>query len=56
MIDQRILDAYRDYLDGLARLGILECDAPAEGQAVEAWLVEKLRVAGRLPEGWEEPA
>lgn len=49
MIDQRVRDAFYEYLDDRARHGMLECDQPSEGQAVEDWMIEKLTKAGRWP-------
>jgi len=55
MIDQRILDAYFAYAEERSRAGILDCWTDAlDDRPVEDVLVEKLRAAGRLPEGWEQ--
>jgi hypothetical protein len=52
-------EAYYDYLDDLARAGIIDHalnDAVAAGKPVEEHIVDVLRAAGRLPEGWDREA
>lgn len=52
----RLRKPYRDYLDELARAGIIDHvlnNAILEGKTVEEHIVEVLHAAGRLPEGWD---
>jgi hypothetical protein len=53
---KRLREAYYEYLDDLARAGIIDHalnNAVLEGKRVEEHIVEVLRAAGRLPEGWD---
>jgi hypothetical protein len=53
---EQLRDAYYEYLDDLAQAGIIDHalnDAVAAGKPVEEHIVEVLRAAGRLPEGWD---
>lgn len=56
-MNEHLLDAYYEYCSGLARAGILDHsldNAILDGQTVEEHIVEVLRAAGRLPEGWDD--
>ena len=58
-MNKHLRDAYYAYLDELARAGIVDHalnNAVLEGKTVEEHIVEVLRAAGRLPEGWDEEA
>ena len=55
-MNRRLRKAYYDYLDDLARAGIIDHalnNAILDGKTVEEHVVEVLRAAGRLPEGWD---
>lgn len=57
-IDQRIMDAYVDYHRDPARRYILDHTLDTlilDGLSVEDAMIEELRAAGRLPEGYETP-
>jgi len=54
-MNKQLRDAYYDYLDDLARAGIIDHgldNAVLEGTTVEQHIVAVLRAAGRLPAGW----
>ena len=56
-MNDQLREAYLDYLDDLARSGILDhalSNAILEGKTVEEHVVEVLRAAGRLPDGWSD--
>jgi hypothetical protein len=56
-MDERLRKAYYDYLDGLARSGVVDHAldiAILEGKSVEDHVVEVLGAAGRLPAGWDD--
>ena len=53
---ERLRNAYYEYLDDLARAGIIDHslnNAVLAGTPVEEHVIEVLRAAGRLPEGWD---
>jgi hypothetical protein len=55
-MNKQLRDAYYEYLDDLANAGIIDHalnNAVLEGKTVEEHVVEVLRAAGRLPEGWD---
>jgi hypothetical protein len=56
--DQRLLDAYFEYATEQVRAGILNCArwerAMLADVSLEQFMIDELRVAGRLPEGWDE--
>jgi hypothetical protein len=55
-MNKQLRDAYYEYCDGLARAGIIDHalnNAILEGETVEEHIVDVLRAAGRLPEGWD---
>jgi hypothetical protein len=59
MMDKQLQDAYYAYTIERARAGILDHSldiALLEGKTVEEAIVAILREAGRLPEGWDDPA
>lgn len=50
-IDQRLMDAYLDYVQSPAMSGLLDCEMPREDESVEDWMRRKLREAGQeVPE------
>ena len=56
-MNSRILEAYVSYSGELARRGILDHSldvALLEGKTVEEHMIDVLRKAGRLPEGWDQ--
>lgn len=57
-MDKRILDAYYDYSLDQVRAGIID-DSLTENidddRSLEIRIIEILRAAGRLPEGWDSP-
>jgi hypothetical protein len=56
-MNSRILEAYVSYSGELARRGILDHSldvAILEGKTVEEHMIDVLRKAGRLPEGWDQ--
>jgi hypothetical protein len=59
MMDERLSDAYFEYTMKRVRKGIIDHSldiAILEGKTVEEHIVEVLRAAGRLPEGWDGAA
>lgn len=57
IMDKPLLDAYLEHTGELARRGILDHslnNAILDGKSVEEHMIEVLRAAGRLPEGWDQ--
>ena len=55
-MNEQLRRAYFEHLDTLARSGVIDHaldNAILEGKTVEESIVEILRTAGRLPEGWD---
>ena len=55
-MNRQLLEAYYDYAGERVRAGILDRSldiAILDGKSVEEHVIEVLRAAGRLPEGWD---
>jgi hypothetical protein len=58
-MSDRLLDAYYAYCLAQVRAGIIDHSLDAavlEGKSVDEHVVEVLRAAGRLPDGWDREA
>jgi hypothetical protein len=56
-MNPRILEAYVSYSGEMARRGMLDHSldvALLEGKTVEEHMIDVLRAAGRLPDGWDQ--
>src|SRR4051794_7939783 len=54
---ERLFNAYDEYVVERVRAGVIDHSfdiAILEGKSVEEHIVEVLRAAGRLPEGWDD--
>jgi hypothetical protein len=56
-MDNRIQDAYFEYCLEQVRAGIIDdslTEGPDDGRSMDQRIVDILRSAGRLPEGWDQ--
>jgi hypothetical protein len=56
MMSDRLLDAYYEYCLAQVRAGIIDHALDAailDGKSVDEHIIEVLRAAGKLPEGWD---
>ena len=56
-MNRQLREAYYEYLDDLGKAGVIDHaldNAVLTGKRVEEHIIDVLRAAGRLPEGWDQ--